>query len=77
MEMIKTSGRPIVVEGVETQARLNVLRATGMVDWVQGYLIARPLGIDDLVAFLRRGRAAWHVRDAAARRFSSPAAHGR
>jgi hypothetical protein len=29
-------------------------------------VIARPLGIDDLVAFLRRGRAAWHVRDAAA-----------
>jgi sensor c-di-GMP phosphodiesterase-like protein len=66
IEMIKTSGRPIVVEGVETQARLNVLRATGMVDWVQGYVIARPLGIGDLVAFLRRGNAAWHVRDAAA-----------
>ena len=66
IQMIKTSGRPIVVEGVETQARLKVLRATGMVDWVQGYVIARPLGIDDLVAFLRRGSAALHVRDAAA-----------
>ena len=64
--MIKTSGRPIVVEGVETLARLHALRATGMVDLVQGYVIARPLAIDDLVAFLRRGRAAWHVRDAAA-----------
>jgi sensor c-di-GMP phosphodiesterase-like protein len=66
VEMIKTSGRPIVVEGVETQARLHVLRATGMVDWVQGYVIARPLAIDDLVPFLRRGSAAWHVHDAAA-----------
>jgi EAL domain-containing protein (putative c-di-GMP-specific phosphodiesterase class I) len=66
IEMIKTSGRVIVVEGVETLARLNLLRSTGMVDYVQGYVIARPLGIDEFVAFLARGRAAWAAHPAAA-----------
>jgi EAL domain-containing protein (putative c-di-GMP-specific phosphodiesterase class I) len=66
IEMIKTSGRLIVVEGVETQARLNLLRSTGLVDCVQGYVISRPLGIDELVAFLRKGRTAWQPRDVAA-----------
>lgn len=66
IEMIRTSGRLIVVEGVETLARLNLLRATGMVDCVQGYVIARPLPIDELVAFLASGRAAWAAHPAAA-----------
>ncbi|MCZ7595653.1 MAG: EAL domain-containing protein [Hyphomicrobium sp.] len=66
IEMIRTSGRLIVVEGVETLARLNLLRATGMVDCVQGYVVARPLGIDELVTFLSRGRAAWAAHPAAA-----------
>jgi sensor c-di-GMP phosphodiesterase-like protein len=66
IEMIKTTERLIIVEGVETHARLNLLRATGMVDCVQGYVISRPLSIEELVAFLRGGRAAWCLRDAAA-----------
>jgi sensor c-di-GMP phosphodiesterase-like protein len=52
IDMIKTSGHLIVVEGVETEARLNLLRSTGVVDYVQGYVLSRPLGIDELVAFL-------------------------
>jgi EAL domain-containing protein (putative c-di-GMP-specific phosphodiesterase class I) len=66
IEIIKTTGRLIIVEGVETLARLNVLRATGLVDYVQGYVISRPLDINELTALLARGNAAWSIRPAAA-----------
>jgi EAL domain-containing protein (putative c-di-GMP-specific phosphodiesterase class I) len=56
IEIIKTTGRLIIVEGVETLARLNVLRATGLVDYVQGYVISRPLDINELTALLARGK---------------------
>jgi sensor c-di-GMP phosphodiesterase-like protein len=59
IEMIKAAGRVIIVEGVETAARLNLLRSTGSVDLVQGYVISRPLEINDLAAFLARGPSAW------------------
>jgi sensor c-di-GMP phosphodiesterase-like protein len=49
IEMIRTSGHCIIVEGVETHARLKLLRDSGMVDWVQGYVIAPPL---DIAAFV-------------------------
>lgn len=52
IDMIKTSEHLIVVEGVETEARLNLLRSTGVVDYIQGYVLSRPLGIDEFVAFL-------------------------
>ena len=66
IEIIKTSGRAIIVEGVETIGCLNLLRSTGLVDYVQGYVIARPLSINELGAFLRRGGAPWTAREAAA-----------
>jgi EAL domain-containing protein (putative c-di-GMP-specific phosphodiesterase class I) len=66
LEMIKTSGRLIVVEGVETEARLNLLRSIGIVDCVQGYVISRPLGIDEFVTFLGKDGTAWRARDFAA-----------
>lgn len=50
--MIKTAGRALVVEGLENMARLELLRETQQVDYVQGYLISRPLPIDRFVAFL-------------------------
>ena len=53
IDMIKTSGHLIVVEGVETEARLNLLRSTGVVDYIQGYAVSRPVGIDEFIAFLR------------------------
>lgn len=45
IEMVKLSGRSIIVEGVETQARLELLRSTGMVEFVQGYGISPPVNI--------------------------------
>ena len=66
LEMIKTSGRMIVVEGDETEARLNLLRSIGIVDGVQGYVISRPLGIDQFIAFLGKDTTVWRARDFAA-----------
>jgi sensor c-di-GMP phosphodiesterase-like protein len=65
LEMIKASGRMIVVEGVETEAR-HMLRSIGIVDGVQGYVISRPLGIDQFIAFLGKDTTAWRARDFAA-----------
>jgi sensor c-di-GMP phosphodiesterase-like protein len=59
LEIINTSGRLIIIEGVETEARLNLLRSTGIVDYVQGYVISRPLGISDFAAFLSNYRSAF------------------
>ena len=66
IEMIKTSGRVIVVEGVETFTRLNLLRSTGLVDCVQGYVVSRPLCIEDFVAFLHNAGPTWKARIVAA-----------
>lgn len=52
VDMIGSSGREIVVEGVETQERLDLLIATKAVGFAQGYFISRPLPIEGLVAFL-------------------------
>jgi len=52
LDMIGSSGREIVVEGVETQERLDLLVATQRVAYAQGYLISRPLSIEGLVQFL-------------------------
>ena len=42
-------GLEVTGEGVETESELAVLRATGC-DLVQGYLIARPLPVDEFIA---------------------------
>lgn len=52
LDAIKTSEHLIVVEGVETAARLELLRSTSHIDYIQGYALSRPLSIDDFVAFL-------------------------
>lgn len=52
LEIVKTSGRTIVVEGVEALDRLELLRHTKQVDYVQGYLISKPLPIDAFAQFL-------------------------
>jgi sensor c-di-GMP phosphodiesterase-like protein len=53
IEMIRATGRAMVIEGVETAERLAQLRrwATPL-DHAQGYFISRPLPIDRFVAFL-------------------------
>lgn len=57
VDMIGSSGREIVVEGVETQDRLDVLAATGQVTYVQGYLVSRPLSISRFAEFLKTHEA--------------------
>jgi sensor c-di-GMP phosphodiesterase-like protein len=58
LDMIGSSGREIVVEGVETQERLDLLVATQRVAYAQGYLISRPIPIERLVQFLAEHDAA-------------------
>ena len=52
IDLVQASGRSLVVEGVETMDRLNALRATGMVDFAQGYGISRPLLIGPFIDYL-------------------------
>jgi sensor c-di-GMP phosphodiesterase-like protein len=58
IDMMASSGREIVVEGVETQERLDLLAGTNRVAYAQGYLISRPLAIDAFADFLARHQAA-------------------
>lgn len=46
----------VVAEGVETEAQFALLRASGC-DEVQGYLLGRPLSVDDLRELFRHGSA--------------------
>jgi len=57
IDMIASSGCEIVVEGVETQERLDLLVGTNRVAYAQGYLISRPLSIDGFAKILARHRA--------------------
>ncbi len=52
IDMVHAAGHRITVEGVETEERLRMLKATGQVEFVQGYLISRPLDIARFVQFL-------------------------
>lgn len=54
LALLQWPGRVVVVEGVETEERMRMLRATGHVDEVQGYLISRPLQPAALRDFLAR-----------------------
>lgn len=56
LDMLKMTGRSVVVEGVETLERLELLRSTDSVDFVQGFVISRPLAIEDFVVFLKHYR---------------------
>lgn len=48
LKLIQTSGRPLVVEGVESHAQLEMLRRTGLAQYAQGYCIAKPLSVEEL-----------------------------
>jgi len=52
IDMIHAAGHRITIEGVETPERLRMLKATGQVDFIQGYLISRPLEIGKFTKFL-------------------------
>ncbi|MNG29580.1 Oxygen sensor protein DosP [compost metagenome] len=46
----------VVAEGVETPEQMDLLRSFNC-DQVQGFLISRPLPVDELIAFLLSGSA--------------------
>lgn len=50
-QMLHGLSVPIVAEGAETEEHFEQLRLLGC-DYIQGYLISRPIGHDDLAAFL-------------------------
>ncbi len=52
MDMARKLKLSSVAEGVETQAELELIRSLGC-ERVQGYLIAKPMHRDDLLAWLR------------------------
>ncbi len=54
IDMVRSSGRSVVVEGVESADRLEWLAEHGDVDLAQGYVIARPMLIDAFAEHLRR-----------------------
>ena len=51
IDMARRMALTTVAEGVETQAQLELMRTLGC-DSIQGYLIARPMCTDDLLAWL-------------------------
>lgn len=53
IDLVSSSGRTLVVEGIEGGDRLDALRQTGKVDFAQGYYISRPLTPDALLRYLR------------------------
>ncbi|WP_019587976.1 putative bifunctional diguanylate cyclase/phosphodiesterase [Deinococcus apachensis] len=55
--MAKNLRLRVVAEGIEFPAQLERLRALGC-DYVQGYLLSRPLSAADVPAYLNRERAA-------------------
>jgi diguanylate cyclase (GGDEF)-like protein len=52
LKMVQATGHAILVEGVEDEERLELLKSTGEVDYVQGYLISRPIPIERFVELL-------------------------
>jgi len=52
LDMVGSCGREVVVEGIETQERLDLLKTTKTRTFVQGYLISRPLPIERFVELL-------------------------
>ena len=56
MEMCRSLGFRVVVEGIERESQLAVVRQDAPYALVQGYLLHRPMPVDDLVAVLREER---------------------
>lgn len=53
MEMIAATGRPVVVEGVDSIERMETLRSMSyLAQFVQGYLISRPVAADAFTRLL-------------------------
>ncbi|MDQ8697929.1 EAL domain-containing protein [Hyphomicrobium sp. LHD-15] len=54
LDMVGSCDREIVVEGIETQERLDLMKQMQRVTYAQGYFISRPLSIERLAAFLAK-----------------------
>lgn len=52
-------GMEVVAEGVETQGQFDFLRAQGC-DTVQGYLLGRPMAVNDVDTYLKRVAVSRH-----------------
>jgi EAL domain-containing protein (putative c-di-GMP-specific phosphodiesterase class I) len=52
-QMLHGLSVPIVAEGAETEAHFEQLKLLGC-DYIQGYLISRPIAHSDLAAFLEK-----------------------
>ena len=50
-------GLKLVAEGIETQEELEAMRAEG-IDYIQGFYYAKPLPVEEFLAFLRRNATA-------------------
>ena len=60
IDLAHALGLEVTAEGVETLAALALLRVMGC-DLVQGFLIARPMPLDDLLAFVDDHQGLAHV----------------
>jgi len=56
VQLAHVVGARVIVEGIETQDHLELAREAGA-DFVQGFLIARPMPLTDLVSWLETRRA--------------------
>ena len=52
VDLAHNLGLELVAEGVETETELAVLKLLGC-DWIQGFLLSKPIAADALVDFLR------------------------
>lgn len=50
--LCRTIGLEVVVEGVETEAQLDVIRETGEVAWVQGYHFSKPMKPQEVIPYM-------------------------
>ena len=53
VRMIKQMGRKVLVEGIETEAQLNLIREVGA-DYLQGFYFSRPLPKEEFLAVLAK-----------------------
>ena len=57
--MGRSLGFEVVVEGIEREAQLDVIREDSPSVLAQGYLMHRPMPLDDLLTVMRAERADW------------------
>ncbi len=49
IELLKTTGKPLIVEGVEDLGKLSELSKNGLARYAQGYCIGKPMPVDAFV----------------------------